>query len=145
MGTEMIIFPDSGPDLKIYAEAGLALGQKLTINQNFQTSAENVFALDEVGDFPIRLSSEDPNFPPKADPLLAEDEAGIVPKGTAAYPTLPLESSLALLEEEGKVAAGAITGQPQAFSLTASPSSLIAELEKRITGAAAASITESSN
>ena len=30
----------------------------------------------------IRLSLEDPIFPPEADPPLAEDEAGIVPSGT---------------------------------------------------------------
>lgn len=115
MGADMIIFPDSGPDLKIYTDGGLAVGQRLKINENFQASAENVFALDEIGDFP------------------------------AAYPALSLETSLALLEEQGKVAASAILGQPQAFSLTASPSSLSDELEKRLTAAPAAASASESN
>jgi NAD(P)H-nitrite reductase large subunit len=107
IGAEMIIFPDSGADLKVYTDAGLAANKGLTINQNFQTSNENVYALDDIGDF------------------------------AAAFAATAQEGSLALLEEQGKTAGSAIIGQPQAFSSPASSNSLSAELEKRMTGAPA--------
>ena len=50
LAADMVLFPDSGPDLKIYSDGGLSVAFRITVNSNFQTSAENVFAMDDVCD-----------------------------------------------------------------------------------------------
>lgn len=56
LAADMVIFPESGPDLKIYADGGLTISSKLNVNLNFQTSTENLFALDDIADFEGDLS-----------------------------------------------------------------------------------------
>ncbi len=59
IASQMVLWPDAQPDLRIFKETELQLGETIGVNANFQTNISNVFCVDDVCPCPPGLGSLD--------------------------------------------------------------------------------------
>ena len=48
LASDMVIFEDTRPDLRVFADSPLLIQQKICVDQNFKTNLEHVYAVDLV-------------------------------------------------------------------------------------------------
>ncbi len=86
IGAQLICFENTAEDLRIFAEAGIEVKNKICVDHQFKTNVDNVFALDQVCE------------------------------GADAQMTFDIGVSSSVLEEQGKVVAAKIANQELAFT-----------------------------
>ncbi|HLD69841.1 MAG TPA: FAD-dependent oxidoreductase [Candidatus Omnitrophota bacterium] len=69
LAAEMLVFTDTPPDLRLFNDTGLEMGEKIWVDSSFKTNLEGVFALDHAA----QLKEESLNqFDPTAMSYLEE-------------------------------------------------------------------------